>query len=180
MNKKVKYMLSAIGEHLLYILMSLALMFVLGALFQKCLWMISVITGLLYLSSIYSTGWSNSGRDLRAAKAKAKEEGTDILDYRIYTGFIYPIPLLVLSALIFTLNAVFGSYFTVLFRVYNFAFVYFLDIGGIPDMIVEVVITLLPYVFYGLGYIAGKNKRVFVSKYLYKLVYKTKKDDRKN
>jgi len=178
MGQKIKYMLSAVGEHFLYIFLSFALMFVLGAMFKKCLWLVSFITAILYLSSIYSNGWSASGRDFRAARAKAKQDGTDTIDYRRYTGFIYPVPLLVLSAVVLILENALGSYFTVVFRVYNFAFVYFLDIDSFPKITTQIIITFLPYLFYGLGYIAGKNKKVFLSKYIYKLVYKTKKDDK--
>ena len=180
MNRKLKYMLMAIGEHFLYIVMSFVLMFILGALLSKVLWALSLITALVYLSAVYSSGWSNSGKDFRAAKAKAKELGTDnITGYKIYSGFVYAVPLLVLSVIMLILDNTLGSYFTVAFRVYNFAFVYFLDIKAIPGIVAEVIITVLPFVFYGLGYIAGKDKKVFVSKYLYKLVYKNNKNEEK-
>lgn len=180
MKKQLKYMLMAIGEHFLYIVMSFVLMFILGSLLRKFLWAVSIITALVYLSAVYSSGWSNSGKDFRAAKAKAKERGSEeITDYKIYSGFIYAIPLLVISIILLVLDNIFGSYFTVIFRIYNFSFVYFLDIKAIPDTIVEIIITVLPFIFYGLGYIAGKDKKVFISKHLYKLIYKSAKNEEK-
>lgn len=178
MKKEIKYVFSAIGEHFLYALISLVLMFILGAMLSKCLWVVSIITALLYLSTVYSSGWANAGRDFRAAKASAREKGTDKIEFHISRGFVYPLGLLFVSAVLLILNVAFGSYFTLIFRIYNFAFVFFIDTELLPRLAVEIIITILPYIMYGLGYIAGKDKKVFVTKHIYKLIYKTKKDDK--
>lgn len=177
MKKEIKYVLSAIGEHFLYALISVVLMFILGAMFKKCLWVVSIITALLYLSTAYSSGWTNAGRDFRAAKALAREKGSEEIEFHIWRGFVYPLGLLAVSVVFLILNVIFGSYFTIIFRIYNFAFVFFLDTKLLPRIAVEIIITVLPYILYGLGYIAGKDKKVFISKHLYKLIYKTKKDE---
>lgn len=178
MKREIKYVLSAIGEHFLYAVVSVVLMFILGAMFKKCLWVVSIITSLLYLSTAYSSGWANAGRDFRAAKAQARETGSDKIEFHISRGFVYPLGMLAVSAVFLILNVVFGSYFTIMFRIYNFAFVFFLDTKLLPKLAVEIIITVLPYILYGLGYIAGKDKKIFVTKHLYKLIYKTKKDDK--
>ena len=179
LNKKAKYMLSAVGEHFLYIVMSFVLILIFGAMLHKILWLLSIITALVYLSAMYSTGWSNSGKDMRAAKSSLKLGESDTLDYRIYDGFIYAIPLLALSVIVLVLNLIFGSYLVPIFRVYNVAFVYLLDIDGKSGIIVDIIATVLPYLCYGIGYIMGKDKRVFLVKYINKLVYKSSKNQDK-
>ncbi len=175
MKKEIKYVLSAIGEHFFYALISLVMVFILGTMFKKCLWVVKIIASLLYLSTVYSSGWANAGRDFRAAKAAARETGSDKIEFHISRGFVYPLGLLAVSVMMLILNVVLGSYFTVIFRIYNFAFLFFLDTKLMPKLALEIIITVLPYILYGLGYIAGKDKKVFVTKHLYKLVYKTKK-----
>jgi len=176
LNKRAKYMLSSVGEHFLYIVMSFVLILIFGAMLNKVLWLLSIITALVYLSAMYSTGWSNSGKDMRAAKSSLKLGESDTLNYRIYDGFIYAIPQLVLSLIVFALNLIVGSYFVPVFRVYNVAFVYLLDLDGKSGVIVDIIITFLPYICYGVGYIMGKNKRVFLVKYINKLIYKSNKN----
>ncbi len=174
MNRKVKYMLSVIGEDFLYIVISLALICVGGAVFNKALWIASVITGGIYLSSLYSSAWRNSGKDFRWANARLKQGETDKLDYRIYDGFLHALPLLVLSALIWVLYlAIGGAMFTV-YRVYNFAFVNIFDKIKTP-YVFEVIVLILPYLSYSIGYIVGKSRKTFVTQHINKLIYKQKK-----
>jgi hypothetical protein len=40
----------------------------------------------------------------------------------------------------------------------------------------EALVIAFPYASYGLGYVAGKNKKTFLSQHIGKLIYKSKKN----
>ena len=171
-------MLSIIGEHFLYIIVTLAIICVAGAAFRKAYWAVSLVTTLVYLSSIYSLGWNHSGVDMRSAGSRFKRGETEELDYRRYDGFICALPLLVLSLVIYIVYLVAGVIVLPYFRLYNFYFANLFDkIGVVGDFLA----TILPYILYGVGYVVGKNKKTFVVQHISKLVYQKKKekDDKK-
>ena len=72
MNKMKKYMLSVIGEHFLNIAVSLGLICVAGAAFQSKTWLVNILTAIVYLSTQYSSGWKNSGKDYRLVNARLR------------------------------------------------------------------------------------------------------------
>lgn len=171
MNKRLKTMLSIVGEHFLYIIVSLAIVCVIGAAFQKAFWIVSIVTAVVYLSSMYSSGWHASGKDFRSANARLKQGETDKFEYRIYDGFVYALPLLAISVIVYICYVTFDGIFFVAFRVYNFAFVNLFDKLG---LVADILAVVLPYVVYGVGYVVGKSKKTFVIQHIGKLIYKQK------
>ena len=167
MNRKAKNMLSVVGEHFLYIVVTLALICVVGAVFRKAYWLASVVTAAIYLSSMYSSGWNTSGKDLRRANALLKQGEADTLD---------ALPLLILSVIVLICYLAFDGIFFVIFRVYNFSFVYLFDEFGKLHIIMDILATVLPFAMYGLGYVVGKSKKTFVIQHIGKLIYKQKKE----
>ncbi len=178
MNKTVKCMLSVVGEHFLNIVVSLAIICVAGAAFQSKTWLVSILTAIAYLSSQYSSGWRNSGKDYRLVNANVAQEEVEGLTYRRYDGFIHALPLLVLSVLFLISSHVFGNIGTVVYRVYNLAFLFLFDKIKVPYL-AEVGVVILPYLAYSVGYVVGKNKKTFISQHIGKLIYKSKKNSRK-
>ena len=176
MNRKAKNMLSVVGEHFLYIVVTLALICVVGAVFRKAYWLASVVTAAIYLSSMYSSGWNTSGKDLRRANALLKQGEADTLEYKISDGFLYALPLLILSVIVLICYLAFDGIFFVIFRVYNFSFVNLFDEFGKLHIIMDILATVLPFAMYGLGYVVGKSKKTFVIQHIGKLIYKQKKD----
>lgn len=180
MKKLIKDMLSVMGEHLLGIVISVALLWVAGTILRSQVWLASVLTSIVYLSSMYSKAWKNSGKDLRWANAHLKSGESDTLNYRIYDGFIHAIPVLVISVILYVLSLTLGNIFVTVFRIYNLPFVMLYDKKSkIPPEAVGVLSVILPYICYGVGYIVGKSRKTFVVQHLGKLVYKQKKKDTK-
>ncbi len=180
MNKKIKYMLSVMVEHLLGIVISVALFCVAGAAFRSQVWLASVLTSLVYLSSMYSKAWRTSGKDLRAANALLKSGETDRLSYRIYDGFIHALPVFAISVILYVLSLALGNIFVTIFRIYNLPFVLLYDEKSkIPHEAVGILSVILPYICYGVGYIVGKSKKTFIVQHIGKLVYKQKKKEDK-
>ena len=70
----------------------------------------------------------------------------------------------------------FDGIFFVIFRVYNFSFVYLFDEFGKLHIVMDILATVLPFAMYGLGYVVGKSKKTFVIQHIGKLIYKQKKD----
>lgn len=166
-------MLTIIGEHFLYIIVTLAVICVGGAVFKKAFWLISVVTTLIYLSSMYSSGWNQSGKDYRSASSRLKRGETEELEYKIYDGFVYALPLLVLSVVMYVVYLIVGVNFMPIFRLYNFYFANLFDKVGVAG---EILATILPYVAYGVGYIIGKSKKTFIVQHISKLVYQKQKE----
>ena len=178
MNKKSKIVFSILGEHFLNIIISLALICVAGAVFKSKTWLVSVLTGLVYLTSLYSRGWRNSGKDYRLVNAKVAQAEAEGLVYKRYTGFIDALVLVIVSVVFWFAGTFAGNVGFVIYRVYNFAFVFLFDVCK-PKFVMEVLVIVLPYLAYGLGYVAGKNKKTFVSQHIGKLIYKSKKTTNK-
>ena len=174
MKVQLKPMLSVIGEHLIYMFLSLILVSLLGSIFGSWTYGVSIITILIYVSSAYSAGWHQSGKDFRSGNEISKNDPDGKNPYRIYAGFVIALPMLAISLVLFILMRVFGIglWFT-LYRVYNMYFLFLFDVKRF-GLVMEIVAVLLPYLAYSLGYIAGKSKKVFVSKYFNKLIYKKK------
>ena len=178
MNKMKKYMLSVIGEHFLNIAVSLGLICVAGAAFQSKTWLVSILTAIVYLSTQYSSGWKNSGKDYRLVNAKVAQAEAEGLTYKIYDGFIHAMPLLILSALFLISSYLFGDIGTIVYRFYNLAFLFLFDKIKVPHL-AEICALILPYLAYSVGYVIGKSKKTFISQHIGKLIYKSKKSTEK-
>ena len=176
MNGKIKSMFAVLGEHLIYIILSFVLVNFLGNIFSKCLYVASIITALIYVSTIYSSGWHESGKNLRSANEKVRLNPESKSNYRIYNGFIIALPMFLISLFLFVMSKIFGKgLWLMLFRIYNAAFLFLFDLKGVT-ILVEILALILPFVAYGLGYIAGKDKKIYVTKHFNKLIYKKKAD----
>ena len=178
MNKRTKVMLSIIGDHFLSIVVTLALLLVAGAVFgENNLWIFSILTGIIYMASLYSRGWKNSGKDYRLVHAKRRQEEAEGLSYKRYRGFVDAIILVVLSLIILAVYLLMGKTGVghLVYRIYNFAFLFVFEKVKTP-FVMEVLVVVLPYLAYGLGYVVGKNKKTFVSQHIGKLIYKSKKN----
>lgn len=174
MAKYIKPMLSAIGEHLLYALLSIFLAGTIGSIFQKSLAVVSVITALIYLSSAYSAAWHKSGKDLRKANEAVRVNPEAKYTYRIYDGFIIALPLLAVGAFLLTMAHLMPKTpWFIVFRVFDVYMLFLFDIKNL-GILPEILAVIFPCIFYGLGYIAGKNKKIFVVKHIYKIFYKKK------
>ncbi len=174
MNGQFKSMLTVLGEHLIYVVVSFVLANFLGSIFSKCLYVVSIITALIYVSSIYSSGWHESGKNLRSANEKLRQNPESKNMYRIYNGFIIALPMFLVSLFLFVMSKIFGKgLWLTLFRVYNASFLFLFDIKN-AGLAIDILALVLPYLAYALGYIAGKDKKIFVTKNFNKLIYKKK------
>ena len=174
MNKKNKVILGIIGEHFLNIVISFALLLVAGAVFGSKLLFFSIFTAIIYMASIYSRGWRNSGKDYRLVNATVAQEAAEGLVYKRYQGFRDAIVLVVLSLVFLAVFMFGGSVGRIIYLIYNFSFFFLFDRVKTP-FVMEILVIVLPYLAYGLGYVAGKNKKTFVSQHIGKLIYKSKK-----
>lgn len=169
-----KSVLTVLGEHILYIVLSFVLANFLGTIFKKCLYVVSIITALIYVCSIYSAGWHESGKNLRSANEKVRLNPGIKNPYRIYNGFVIALPMFLISLFLFVMSKTLGEgLWRTLFRLYNAAFLFLFKLKGVT-IFVEILALFLPFTAYGLGYIAGKNKKIFVTKHFNKLIYKKK------
>ncbi|MBO5008662.1 MAG: hypothetical protein J6D26_07485 [Clostridia bacterium] len=174
MTKYVKPMLSAVGEHLLYALLSFFLVGTFGSIFKNSLPVVSVITAIIYLSSAYSAAWHISGKDLRRANEAVRVDPEAKYTYRIYDGFIIALPLLLIGAFLLIMAHIMpGTPWFIAFRVFDVYMLFLYDIKNL-GILPEILAVIFPCIFYGLGYIAGKTKKIFVVKHIYKIFYKKK------
>ena len=102
------------------------------------------------------------------------QEGAEGLVYKRYQGFIDAIVLVILSLVILAVGQFAGKAGFAVYRAYNFAFVFLFDEVKTP-FVMEILVIVLPYLAYALGYVAGKNKKTFLSQHIGKLIYKSKK-----
>lgn len=179
MSDRAKNMLVIIGEHFLFVVMAFLLVSTFEALLKNHMYIISIATALLYVSSTYSAGWNTSKKDLGIAKEKLrKNNGEGSLDYRIYDGFIIALPALVISLSLFVLYRFSGGLWEFFFRVYNYSFLFVISKGDYPDVeimpFLAFVASVLPYAAYSLGYVLGKSRKVLFIKYIPKIIFKSK------
>jgi len=178
MSKTTKNMLKIIGEHFLFAFLSLFLVYTFTTLLGKHLVIISIVTAVLHLSSNYSAGWSLSGKDYGAALEEVRLSGDSSMkpNYSIYKGFIIALPNLVLSLVLIILAFTVGQLWEVLYRFYNYAYIY-LILDSKTELVLPacIIVSFVTYISYGVGYIFGKSKKVFLIKYIPKMVYTSKK-----
>lgn len=173
MKRRLISMLYVLKEHIMYIVLSFILIFIMSNLLKKCLYVISIVTAFMYITSIYSLGWNSSNKAYKAYTSPGNAHKKDTIRYSIYDGFINPIPLLVIGIAVFVLSIIKSLIWP--FNIYNLAFGFIVRNGN-GDMIIPfaIIATFLPYITYSLGYILGKDGKIFFIKYLPKVVYKKK------
>ena len=175
MSNNTKNMLLVIGEHILFIILSVFLASTFSSLLKHHMYVLSIITGFLYVTSTYSAGWQASKKDYSMAKEELRvcEDKDKKLNYRRYQGFLTALPNFILSLVLLITCFTNGEIWYVLFRLYNSAFVFALaDAQNILIPWLCVVAAVLPYLAYGVGYIMGKNKKVLFIKFLPSILYK--------
>lgn len=180
MNKTVKNMLLVIGEHLLFVVLSFFLVSTFLQLLRHHLYILSIITGVFYISSTYSAGWSLSKKDYAAAKEAARiaDDESLISLYKRYNGFIIALPNLVISMVLFFAGLSGNITWYFIYELYNYSFLYaMLDASKNLIVPLAVLFAVLPYFAYGVGYVMGKNKKVLFIKYLPKILYKNPNKD---
>ncbi len=176
MNIRTKNMLKIVGEHLLFVVLSLFIVYTFTNLLGKHMYFVSIFTALLYVSSTYSAGWSVASKDYGRAREENRLSGNaDVpINFRSYDGFIIALPNFVITLFFMIMAFASGKLWEVVYRLYNYSFIYILTDKAnnlvLPACIGCAVVT---YAAYGLGYIFGKNKKVFIIKYIPKLVYKS-------
>ncbi len=177
MNKRNKVILSIIGDHFLGIIITFALLLVAGAVFgENNLWIFSIVTGVIYMTSLYSRGWKNSGKDYRLVNASVSQDEAEGMTYKRHRGFIDALALVALGIVMLAVGQFAGKIGLAIYRLYNFAFVFLFDKVKTP-FVMEILVIILPYLAYALGYVAGKNKKTFISQHIGKLIYKSKKNN---
>ncbi len=173
MSKKIKSVFGVIGQHFLNVFISILVVTILGGFFAKADWLLSIFTTLIYVAVMYSAGWRKSGREFRLARANYKQGKLDKMDYRRYDGFILPVGLVILSAVLYVCALVFDDLAFVIHRAYNFPFLFIFDKVKTP-YVFEIFVIILPVICYGVGYVLGKNSKTIVTQHIDKLVYKPK------
>ena len=68
MSGRTKNMLLVIGEHFLFVILSVFLASTFSSLLKHYMFVLSIITGFFYVTSTYSAGWSASKKDFGIAK----------------------------------------------------------------------------------------------------------------
>lgn len=179
MPDKAKKMIFVIGEHLLFVFLSLFISSTFLPLLSKHSFVISIFTAILYISSTYSAGWTASYKDFARAKEELRLKGTpgEKPDYCRCAGFIIALPNLIVCTFLALMYALKGELWIILYRLYNYSFIYLITDKS-NDLIIGMCIlsALLPYLAYAIGYILGMNKKVLFIKYLPKVIYKPNKE----
>ena len=177
MSDRTKNMFFIIGEHLLFVVLSLFLVYTFTGLMNKHLMALSVITAILYVSSTYSAGWSASKKDYGIAKEKVRHIPDAVPEYNVFSGFLIALPNLVLSLVLMVLAFAKGQLWEVLYRLYNYSYIYIIiDKAGNLNIAFCLAVSAVTYLAYAIGYINGKDKRVFLIKYLPSIVYKRNRE----
>lgn len=179
MHKMGKKMLLVIGEHILFLALSLFLSVTFLPLLAKHNFIISIFTGIFYLSSTYSAGWTASYKDFAYAKEELRLKGTPDAKpaYSIFAGFLIALPNLILTGFLGLMNYVKAGGWIMLYRCYNFSFIYLIT-DEKSNLIVWAcfLVAIITYLAYAIGYVMGKNKKVLFIKYIPKAIYKPKRD----
>lgn len=179
MPNRGKKILFVIGEHCLFVILSVFFSSTFLTLLAKHTYVISIVTALLYISSTYSAGWTASYKDYAAAKEQLRINGTPDAkpDYCIFSGFIIALPNLIITGLLGLMYYLKGELWILIYRLYNFSFIYLITDKN-NDLIVWAcfLVAVITYLAYAIGYVMGKNKKIMLIKYIPKAIYKPNRE----
>lgn len=176
MSTRGKNMLIFIGEQLLFSFLSIFFAYSFGKMIGKHSVVFSLITAFFYVTSCYSAGWSVSKKAYGAALEEKKKSGKEDLrlNYRIWDGFIIALPGFAITAVLAFLALTKGQMWEVIYRLFCYVFIYVITSVDYELIVLNVIIcTLLPYLAYSLGYIAGKYRKILFIKYIPAFIYKS-------
>ena len=181
---------SLIISHLSAVLISLILSVVVMAVVKDNI-ICSVITMLLYVSMIYSAGWSEGFRDSR----KVGESFPNLKRAFVVSAVpaLITLILLIIRITIYKINptdwAPYGkgyemievksaalTIFDVIYRLWNYFFVGFMN----DEIFISYLVPIIfPVIIYPAGYAVGLTRFSIIEKYMPQLLYKPKKKKRK-
>lgn len=143
-------------------------------------WLLTAVSMLVYLSAIYLCGWNEGFRDSRKLGDVVPDVPRAVKVALMAS--VLPVILLIIRVVAYHLCVSSGQQMTLLLRItdviyklYNFYFTGFMMSGSLISYIIPIIIMPVVYV---VGYVMGTKRIDLSEKFLPKILYKKKEQNR--